>query len=93
MLAHRGILIHHNVGILSYYLSLHAPSGSNSSLLLLGDMSSQQDISPPLDHTLLPLTYDPPPLVLAGYRLVKFGPYVCSTSACVQDLPVVFAVV
>ena len=31
---------------LSLYPSWYAPSGSNSSLLLLGDMSSQQDISP-----------------------------------------------
>ena len=32
--------------VLSLYPSWHAPSGSNSSLLLLGSMSSQQDISP-----------------------------------------------
>ena len=50
-------------------------------------------LSPSSDHTLLPLTYDPPPPVLAGYRLVKFGPYACSTSACVQNLPAAFAVV
>ena len=31
---------------LSLYPSWHAPGGSNSSLLLLGGMSSQQDISP-----------------------------------------------
>ena len=46
LLVHRDILIHHNVGILSCYLLWHVPSGSNSSFLLLGGMSSQQDISP-----------------------------------------------
>ena len=67
---------------LSLYPLWHAPNGFNSSLLLLGGMSSQQDISPqksvsrnprigfplssPPNHTLLPLTYDPPPLVLVG---------------------------
>ena len=49
--------------------------------------------SPPPDHTLLPLTHDPPPLVLARYRLVKSGPCACSTSTCVQNLPAIFAVV
>ena len=49
-------------------------------------------LSPPPDHTLLPLTHDPPPLVLVGYRLVKSGPYACSTSACVQNMPTAFAV-
>ena len=50
-------------------------------------------LSPPPGHTLLPLTHDLPPHVLAGYRLVKSGPCVCSTSTCVQNLPAVFAVV
>ena len=49
-------------------------------------------LSPPPDYTLLPLTHDPPLPVLAGYRLVKSGPYARSTPACVQNLPVVFAV-
>ena len=40
LLVHRGILIHHSVGILSYYPSWHTPSGSNSSFLFLDDMSS-----------------------------------------------------
>ena len=42
----RGILTYYGVGAHSSYPSWHAPSGSNSSLLLLGNMSSQQDISP-----------------------------------------------
>ena len=50
-------------------------------------------LSPPPDHTLLPLTYDLPPLVLARYKLVKSEPYACSTFACVQNLPAVFAMV
>ena len=50
-------------------------------------------LSPSPDHTLLPLTHDPPPPVLAGYKLGKFGPYACSTSACVQNLLIAFAVV
>ena len=37
---------HYNVCVLFLYSLWHAPSGSNSSLLLLGGMSSQQDISP-----------------------------------------------
>ena len=94
---------------LSLHPSWHAPNGSNSSLLLLGGMSSQQDISPqksqsrnlrigfplspPPDHTLLPLTHDPPPPVLAGYRMVKSGPYACLNSVCVQNLSTVFVVV
>ena len=41
LLLHRGILIHHSVGILSCYPSWHAPSVSNSSVPLLGGMSSQ----------------------------------------------------
>ena len=49
--------------------------------------------SPPPDHTLLPLTHDPPPPVLVGYRLVKSRPCVCSTSTCVQNLPAAFVVV
>ena len=47
----------------------------------------------PLDHPLLLLTHDPPPPVLAGYRLVKSGPCACSTSVCVQNLPATFVVV
>ena len=43
---HRGIPIRIKVGILSYYLSWHAPSYSNSSFPLLGGISSQYDISP-----------------------------------------------
>ena len=50
-------------------------------------------LSPLPDHTLLPMTHDPPPPVLAGYRLVKSRPCMCSTSACVQNLPAAFAVV
>ena len=58
----------------SHYPSWHAPSGSNTALLLLGGMSSQQDtspkraqprtskqvfpLSPPPSHALLPLTHD-----------------------------------
>ena len=60
--------------LLSLYPSWHAPSDSNSALLLLGGMSSQQDtslktaqvetskqifpLSPPPNHALLPLTHD-----------------------------------
>ena len=40
LLVHCGIPIRIRVGILSYYPSWHAPSDSNSSFLLLGDMSS-----------------------------------------------------
>ena len=47
----------------------------------------------PLTSYLLPLTHDPPPPVLAGYRLVKSGPCACLISTCVQNLPVAFAVV
>ena len=50
-------------------------------------------LSPPPDHTLLPLTHDPPPPILTGYRLVKSRPCACSTPLCVQNLPVVFAMV
>ena len=50
-------------------------------------------LSPPPGHTLLPLTHDPPPPVLAGYRLVKSGPRTCSTFVCVQNLPAAFAMV
>ena len=46
LLVHCGILILHSVGILSCYPLWHASSDSNSSFPLLGDMSSQQDISP-----------------------------------------------
>ena len=49
--------------------------------------------SPPPDHTLLPLTHDPLLPVLAGYRLVMSGPYACSTSVYVQNLPAVFIVI
>ena len=102
LLAHRGILFHHGVGILSCYPSWHAPSDSNSSLLLLGSMSSQQDISlkkleqephnrfsflpTARPYPLLPLTHDPQLPVLAGYRLVMSRPYACSTSMYVQNL-------
>ena len=93
---------------LSFHLSWHAPSDSNSSLLLLGGMSSNMTfppkelerepqnrffLSPPPDHTFLPLTHDPPPPVLSRYRLVKSGHCECSTPTCVQNLPVAFAVV
>ena len=60
--------------LLSPYPSWHAPSGSNSALLVLGGMPSQQDTSPkraqagtskqvfplslPPNHALLPLTHD-----------------------------------
>ena len=44
-------------------------------------------LSLPPDHTLLPLTHDPRPPVLAEYKLVKSGPCTCSTFACVQNLP------
>ena len=50
-------------------------------------------LSPPPDHTLLPLTHDPPPPVLARYRLVKFAPCACSTFACVQNLLAAFAMI
>ena len=40
---------------------------------------------------LLPLTHDPLLLILAKYRLVIFGPCVCSTSVYVQNLPTVHA--
>ena len=46
LLAHCGIPIQIRVGILSHYLSWHAPSDSNSYFPLLGGMSSQQDIFP-----------------------------------------------
>ena len=79
---------------LSFYSSWHAPGGSNWSLLLLGGMLSQQDISPkrvwgrtqnsffffPLPTTRpCPLTHDPPFPILAGYRLVVPGSRVCFT--------------
>ena len=32
-----------------------------------------------------------PPLILAGYRLVMFGPYVCFTSMYIQNLPAAHA--
>ena len=87
---------------LSSYPSWHAPSGPSSSLLPLGGMSSQQDISPkrawagtleyvfPSPHRqtmpsyLWPMTSPPP--VLAGYRLVMFGPYTCFTSMYIRNL-------
>ena len=37
-------------------------------------------------YSLLPLTHNPPLLVLAGYRLVMFGPYTCSIPMYVQNL-------
>ena len=43
------------------------------------------------DHALLPLTYDPPLLVLARYRLVVSEPYACSTSVYVQNMPTAHA--
>ena len=46
LFACRGFSTHYSVCAFSLYPSWHAPSGSNSSLLLLGGMSSQQDISP-----------------------------------------------
>ena len=47
----------------------------------------------PLTSYLLPLTHDPPPPVLARYRLVKSGPCACLISVCVQNLLAAFAVV
>ena len=68
--------------VFSLYPSWHAPSGSNSSLLLLGGKSSQQDIAPKESkqepqnrlfilptarlYTLLPLTHNPPLLYWLG---------------------------
>ena len=46
MFACCGFTTHYNVCALFPYPSWHTPSGSNLSLLLLGGMSSQQDISP-----------------------------------------------
>ena len=40
---------------------------------------------------LLPLTHNPPLPVLAGYKLVISGPYMCSTSVYVQNLPAAHA--
>ena len=40
---------------------------------------------------LLPLTHDPPLLVLAGYMLMMSGPYTCSTSVYVQNMPAAYA--
>ena len=37
-------------------------------------------------YPLLPLTYDPPLPILAGYKLVMFGPCMCSTFVYVQNL-------
>ena len=48
-------------------------------------------LSPSPDHTLLPLTHDPPPPVLVGYRLMKYGHCACLTFACVQKLPATHA--
>ena len=111
LLAHRGILIHHGVGVLSSYPSWHAPSGSSSSLLLWvvchpsrtfppkepewepqNRLSSLPTTRP---YSLLPLTHNPPLLVLAGYRLVMSGPYACSTPIYIQNLSAahVFAVI
>ena len=42
---YRGTLAYYGVGAFSFHPSWHAPSDSNSSLLLLDGMSSQQDIS------------------------------------------------
>ena len=46
LFVYRGTLTYYSVDSLSLYPSWYAPSGSNSSLLLLGGMSSQLDISP-----------------------------------------------
>ena len=46
LFACHGFSTRYDVCAFSLYPSWHAPSGSNSSLLLLGGMSSQQDISP-----------------------------------------------
>ena len=46
MFACCGFTTHYNVCALFPYPSWHTPSGSNLSLLLLGGMSSQQDIPP-----------------------------------------------
>ena len=93
--------------LLSLYPSWHAPSGSNSALLILGDMSSQQDTSPkrtqartsnrsfPSPHRqtmrsyLWPMTSPCP--ILAGYKLVRFGPCACLSSMYVQNLPAAHA--
>ena len=72
--------------LLSPYPSWHASSGSNTALLLLGGMSSQQDtspkrahartskqvfpLSPPPNHALLPLTHD---LTVSYIGLVQAG--------------------
>ena len=50
-------------------------------------------LSPLSEHTLLPLTHDPPPPILTRYRLVKSRPCTCSTSVCVQNVPTMFAVI
>ena len=50
-------------------------------------------LSPPLDHTFLPLTHDPSLPILAGYRLVMSRPFACSTFVYVQNLPAAHAFV
>ena len=42
-------------------------------------------------YLLLPLTYDPPLLVLGGYRLVIFKPCACSTPQYFQNLSAAYA--
>ena len=42
-------------------------------------------------YPFLPLTHDPPLPVLAGYRLVMFGPCACTTSVYVQNLSTAYA--
>ena len=48
-------------------------------------------LSPPPDHTLLPLTYNPPLPILAEYRLVMSKPCACFTFVYVQNLPAAHA--
>ena len=99
LLVHRVILIHHSVGILSYYPSWHAPSGSNSSFPLLGGMSSQRTFPPkefewePQNrlsllttarlYLLLPLTHDSPLLYWLGIGWWCLG-FVCAPLLCMS---------
>ena len=93
--------------LLSPYPSWHSPNGSNSVLLLLGGMSSQQDTSPkepeqeprnrsfPSPHRQTMSFYlwpiTSPCPILTGYRLVKSGPCACLSSMYVQNLPTAHA--
>ena len=95
------------VWMLSLYPSWHAPSGFHLPLLLLGSMSSQQDISPkrawaepqnkfifsPHRQTMPSYLWPmtSPRPVLAGYRLVMPGSCMCFTSMFVQSLPATHA--